>query len=160
MFAEKTTIRKIFFINLAFVSFLFLPLHSQWVTDPELNTPVVNVEGDQTCPGMVRDRFGGAVIVWTDYRNGGEGDIYAQRIDNMGYPVWSDGGVAVCTASGFQRYPVIISNGYQGFIIAWEDGRNDSTDADIFSQRLDLDGMPSGLPMEFPFVIKWIIKMR
>ena len=46
------------------------------------------------------DGAGGAIIVWADERWGtADVDIYAQRIDGSGSPLWAANGAPVCTAS-------------------------------------------------------------
>jgi len=47
---------------------------------------------DQSYPRLVSDMSGGAIFVWPDKRNNGDGDIYAQQVDangNLGGEVYS-----------------------------------------------------------------------
>jgi hypothetical protein len=46
---------------------------------------------------------------------------------------------AVCTASGAQGLPQVVSDGGGGAIVVWEDARNGG-DADIYAARLADDG--------------------
>lgn len=96
-------------------------------------TPVCKAEGTQFKPQITSDGEGGAVIVWHDKRSGGQ-DIYAQRIAPNGYALWTNDGDAVCTAPGDQKYPKLTTDGGQGAIITWQDGR--SAKADIYAQRV------------------------
>lgn len=86
------------------------------------------------------DDAGGALITWEDLRNSTkcikdqENDIYAQRVNDLGVVQWTTNGVAVCTVTGFQQYPMITSDDANGAIIAWEDFRGDG---DIYAQRFD-----------------------
>ncbi len=99
---------------------------------------------DNTCeqPQLVSDGQGGAVIIWWDYRNSpggwGTNDIYAQAVDSTGLLKWSLDGVAICTASGSQEYPDIVSDGQDGAIITWVDYR--TGDYDIYAQAIDGNG--------------------
>ena len=43
---------------------------------------------DQTEPQIVSDGSGGAIVVWEDKRDGSARDIYAQRVDGYGNPLW------------------------------------------------------------------------
>jgi len=95
--------------------------------------PVCTASGNQENMRMVPDDFGGAIIVWEDYRSG-NADIYAQRIDKDGAPLWNSDGVMVSTASNSQLKPVIIGDGSGGAIIAWEDYRNGI--CDIYALRI------------------------
>jgi hypothetical protein len=51
---------------------------------------------------------------------------------------WVQDGVALCTATGDQQYPQIISDGMGGAIVAWYDYR--SGESDIYAQRLNASG--------------------
>lgn len=91
----------------------------------------------------VSDENGGALIVWTDRRNGGSSntDIYAQRIDANGNQLWTANGVAVCTELKNQLNPQIIEDGSNGAIIVWGDNRNNTTTgSDIYAQRISSGG--------------------
>jgi hypothetical protein len=89
-------------------------------------------------PQIVSDGFGGAVITWSDYRNGATTEIYAQRIDGTGSEYWTSCGVLLCTADGSQQYPAITSDGAAGAIVAWWDARG--SDYDIYSQHINASG--------------------
>ena len=81
--------------------------------------------GSQGNPVVLEDGAGGAFVVWTDSRNGNN-DIYAQRLNSVGTPLWftgPDNGIAVCTATDVQRFPVIAADGLGGFVVVWEDWR-------------------------------------
>jgi hypothetical protein len=91
-----------------------------------------------TTPGVVSDGAAGAVVVWTDERNGGLTDVFAQRLDAAGTPLWTPNGVTVCAAAGLQLFPAVVSDGAGGVIAGWEDGRNGAND--VFAQRLSSAG--------------------
>ncbi len=97
---------------------------------------VCTAAGDQHYPRIVPDGAGGAIITWHDGRSGW--DIYAQRIDSDGNPLWTADGVAVCAAAGDQYYPEIAPDGSGGAIIAWMDMR--SGDFDVYAQNVDAGG--------------------
>ncbi|UCF04906.1 MAG: hypothetical protein JSV33_13430, partial [bacterium] len=95
--------------------------------------------GNQTSPVIVSDGAGGAIIAWIDGRSPGtEVDIYAQRIDGSGAVVWDSSGVAICTASGNQQSPHIVSDGAGEAIVTWQDSRTPPWD--IYAQRIGADG--------------------
>jgi hypothetical protein len=93
---------------------------------------------DQSSPVLVSDGTGGAIIAWSDTRNGNS-DIFAQHIDGAGSVQWITDGVALCTASSVQSYPTIITDGAAGAIITWQDYRS-GTNYDIYAQRIDATG--------------------
>jgi len=85
------------------------------------------------------DGFGGAIIVWEEYTDlTTEYDIYAQRIDASGSPLWDPNGTAICTEITFQRDAKVCSDGQGGGIISWEDARNGPSD--IYAQRINATG--------------------
>ena len=88
---------------------------------------------------IAADGSGGALMAWHDYRSGSYSDIYAQRVDASGSPLWSANGVAVCTAENIQHHPQLIADGSGGAVIAWQDLRS-GTYNDIYAQRVDKDG--------------------
>jgi len=95
--------------------------------------------GTQGHPTIVADGNGGAIVAWEDFRSG-TGDIYVQTVNAIGQPRWSANGVPVATASGDQRFPVAVSDGNGGAIVAWEDSRQGN--ADPYAQRIDGSGHP------------------
>jgi hypothetical protein len=94
---------------------------------------------DQIYPEIACDGAGGAVIVWADLRNSNYCDVYAQRIDTLGNPMWGSGTVAVAAATGYQSAAQIIPDEAGGAVIAWNDSRGTSND--IYAQRLSVTGM-------------------
>jgi len=93
-------------------------------------------------PAIVPDGAGGAIISWDDGRNVYPAhDIYVQRINASGARLCADNGVAVCTASGLQRVPKMISDGFGGAIIAWDDSRSGTRD--IYASRAGPDCITS-----------------
>jgi hypothetical protein len=121
---------------------------SQWTANGVL---VCTAEGYETYPQLVTDGAGGAIIAWEDVRPGGDGSIYAQRVASAdGAPIWALAGVGVCTATGLQDVPELVSDGASGAIITWEDHRG--TENDIYAQKVEAsDGAPlwtaDGMPV-------------
>ncbi len=108
----------------------------QWTTN---GIAVCSVTNNQYAPAIVSDGSGGAIVAWYDFRSL-HYDIYAQRIDGNGNPLWTPGGVGLCTKSSNQNSPVIASDDAGGAIVAWLDFRN--TNADIYARRIDSAGTP------------------
>ena len=104
-----------------------------------------NAEGVPVCThptlqddvNAIADGKGGVIVVWEDWRNGNQ-DIYAQRIDNTGKPLWEANGVPVYKGEGDQYDPVLIADGQGGAIFAWWD--ISTPDWNIYAQRLSADG--------------------
>lgn len=102
--------------------------------------PVSAAENNQIYPQLINDDAGGVIIVWQDYRNT-SADIYAQRLDQFGNPLWSLDGIPVCAAENDQTFPRFTSDGSNGALIMWVDHRNENTSGtDIYAQKIDLNG--------------------
>ncbi|NQT23854.1 T9SS type A sorting domain-containing protein [candidate division KSB1 bacterium] len=95
-------------------------------------------------PQITSDGSGGAIITWERWAwSEDTNDIYAQRILGSSTFNWPLGGVAICTAAKDQFTPQIVSDGYGGAIITWQDERNKTVwnDAyDIYAQRVNRYG--------------------
>ncbi|HET6348012.1 MAG TPA: T9SS type A sorting domain-containing protein [Candidatus Krumholzibacteria bacterium] len=113
----------------------------QWAPN---GLPVCTAANSQYLPTILPDGAGGAIITWEDYRNSNY-DIFVQRVNNAGTPLWTPNGVALCTAPGSQGIPMITTDGSGGAIITWYDFRN-VTDSDIYAQRVNASGVPQWPP--------------
>jgi len=123
--------------------------------------------GAQESPYLAALGGGQTIVVWADTRNF-DYDIYAQKLDADGNPVWAAGGVKICEAIYDQQFPTAVSDGSGGAIIVWQDGRLGDDGLDLYAQRIASDGTiawqidgipvcshPSGLtdpPMAFSHV--------
>ena len=107
---------------------------SAWPLD---GAPVSTGPQSQSGPVIVQSLDTGALIIWTDTRNGNE-DIFAQRVDSTGAALWSVDGVAVCAASGVQSNIAAVSTFGGGAAIVWEDQRSSGS---IYAQVIDTDGL-------------------
>ncbi|MFA6549047.1 MAG: hypothetical protein WCT39_03865 [Candidatus Margulisiibacteriota bacterium] len=101
---------------------------------------ICSAEAGQFAPELVLDGTGGIIISWYDYRSGVGEDIYAQRVDSSGTRLWENNGVPISIAPGTQWYPKMVSDGQQGAILVWADGRTGSSDNNIYAQRINSNG--------------------
>jgi hypothetical protein len=107
-----------------------------WAMD---GVPICATAANQEAPRIAADGSGGAVIAWHSPKiPDPQGDIYAQRVDANGNPLWLANGVPVCTATGRQFNPEIITDASGFATIVWQDER--SGGADVYAQRLDPSG--------------------
>jgi len=111
----------------------------------------------QDWSNIIPDGNGGAIIIWQDQRGGGQPDLYAQRLNASGAALWTADGVAICTATSEQYWPVLISDGAGGAIISWEDERLGLLQNDIYVQWVDhlgnLGGVIGSIENDYPEVI-------
>jgi hypothetical protein len=116
------------------------PATAQWHSDSTTNTPVCTATNIQTNPKACSDGANGIIIVWEDLRSGSTSDIYAQKLDADGRPVWTTNGVAICTNAGDQKLPIIASDESGGAYIVWEDYRTLANGVDLYAQHVNSDG--------------------
>lgn len=98
---------------------------------------------DTSWPQLASDGNGGAIIAWQNSSHVDiSDDIYTQRVDALGHPQWTPGGVVICSAGGQQETPKIASDGSGGAIICWEDERSGEagTGYDIYAQGVNSGG--------------------
>lgn len=112
---------------------------------PPTNAGVMLCTAGNQC-AMIADGAGGATVAWQDFRTNTNYNIYAQKVNASGAPMWIPSGVAVCTAQADQLAPTIASDGATGSVISWYDGRRFATGDDIYAQHLDAVGTPTWTP--------------
>jgi FlgD Ig-like domain len=122
--------------------------NSSW---PASGKVICNASNVQSYPQIVSDGNEGAIITWDDIRNGTDYNIYVQRINgDATFPTgWTTAnGKSICSVSGDQQFPQLVSDGNQGAIITWSDKRSGVLNRDVYAQRVDGSGAiqwtPSG----------------
>jgi hypothetical protein len=109
-------------------------------------TVICDASGAQSDPRLCPDSNGGAIIAWQDQRTGV--DIYAQRMNVSGTPVWDPNGKPVNTSSNWKGYPDIVSDDAGGATVAWMELLDSVWD--IYGQHIDPSGDPLWSPSAFP----------
>ena len=118
---------------------------ADWPSDPTQNLGICTATGWQSCPGIVSDGAGGALVVWQDGRAGeNKYNIYAQRVSSNGAVQWTPDGTAVCSTGGYRTMPSLVGDGSGGAIIAWQDKR--SGNQDVYAQRVNSSGQVQWTP--------------
>lgn len=105
---------------------------------------------DQSTPNFCSDGQGGCIVAWSDWRSGIERDLYAQRLDSSGNILWTTNGVVVTNKSNREHNEKIVSDGFGGAIVVWEQqGSNGQWDE--WAQRINSNGNPmwisGGIPL-------------
>ena len=115
-------------------------IQAQWNSNPSINTPVCIATGDQPGSEIVADNTGGVFIVWEDRRSGNSNpDIYLQHLDSSGVALLTANGIPVCTATGAQGIPQIVTDGAGGCFVFWADGRAVTTTT-LYAQHYNASG--------------------
>jgi hypothetical protein len=114
----------------------------RWAADIKVNSDPLNTQQDS--PAVALDSNGNAVIAWVDNRNG-NGDIYAQELDENGNRLWLQDVRVNCDLGPAQQLNVAVTLDSSGnAVIVWRDERNRTDfmtqDADIYAQKLDQTG--------------------
>ena len=88
-------------------------------------------------PRIASDGERGVVAVWADSVSG-HFNVYAQRVDSTGAPIWTPGGVRLRSTAAEQRSPQIVADGLGGAVAVWEDSLGGNWD--IYAQRINPSG--------------------
>jgi hypothetical protein len=114
--------------------------------------PVCPAAGGPGAPLIISDENGGAIIAWTDGRNG-NADIYAQRISADGEYLWGADGLCICDDPATQKLQDMAPDGCGGAILVWGDAR--TPDSGIYAQSVSAEGVArwtcGGAPVCIPF---------
>jgi hypothetical protein len=105
--------------------------------------PSINIQSN---PRIAADGTGGAIVIWKDRREIGNGEIYAQRISADGDILWVENGVWLWNIP--EEYPDtagildsdIISDGNGGAIVVWTGYESLVKNTIVYSQKIDRDG--------------------
>jgi hypothetical protein len=111
---------------------------ADWSSDPVVNTPVSAVAGEQVQPKVVPGPDGGTYVSWFDNRVGGY-DVYLQRFDRDGNPLWTENGILIADLanSSTQDYG-LCSDGVGGCALAFLDTRFGGVK--VTATRVDANG--------------------
>ncbi len=99
---------------------------------------VTSISGNQVNPQALISNST-IFLSWTN-EHGNDKDVYIQKFNKEGKPLWNKAGLPVIKYRGEQFGQKIMSDGRDGAIVAWIDGRVDSTYADIYAQRINKNG--------------------
>lgn len=125
---------------IAALTFLFpLAASADWPCHSDQPVPITVAPRDQWNVRIVSDGSSGAVFLWQDRRGGTIDKLYTQRVNGAGVSLWAEGGIPISNTPGFQYYPQVLSDGFGGAFIVWQDNRT-GIDYDIYAQRVAADG--------------------
>ncbi len=106
--------------------------------------PVCTHPDPQWQPEIATATDGGLLVTWVDWRNStpnaGIGNLYAQRLDRQGQPLWTADGVSLQTGHTL-RPDGIFADAENGAYVAWYDYIS-GVGTRIRAQRLSATGTP------------------
>lgn len=115
----------------------------------ETNGRVINNQPqEQSSIGWTLDGQGNILVVWEDFRNGNDNDVYIQKLTLDGNLLFPASGLLVSAAIRNQSNPYINTDGMGGGYVFWEDFRTGEGE-DIYGIHLDEDGAPT---VEFTWI--------
>ncbi len=127
------------FISIQFV--LVSTAFAQW----QVNGIMISSTENENNPegSMIPDGFGGIIVAYTHFDPIDSMDVYVQRLDASGFPLWGSAGVRVCGAAHSQAGAILASDGSGGVIVAWFDQRNGGNYyfGDLYAQRVNAAGV-------------------
>jgi len=112
---------------------------------PAGGKPVCTAAQVQIALNMEPDAEGGAYIIWSDSRNPSK-DLYGQRIDASGNPVWAVNGIPIANGLGDEEQNTMLPDGQGGFVIGYTHSYVGAED--IYVKRF----LPSGV-MAWPEIL-------
>ena len=125
-------------IHFRLMLFSTLLLFGSMLAGASENIPIAIAHQGQFAPRGVSDGLGGTVVIWEDFRTGKDWDVYAQRFNLDGIPLWTENGVPICEKQRNQRWLRMVRNDDR-IIIAWTDQRAPGN-WDVYAQAIDLSG--------------------
>ena len=111
---SKRRLRPAVFFAVMLVAIATPPITAGWLQE---DTPVCTDPASQSSPQIIPDRSGGGIIAWKDSR---DDEIYAQRLDPSGAPLWALNGVNVSQNPGSEGNYRILPDGTGGAFISFE----------------------------------------
>lgn len=107
-----------------------------WTNNERVN---IKSKGSQLNPFAIASPDSTIILSWTqDYKK--EKDIFIQKFNFNGNPLWNEGGKSFLKLKGEQFGQLIIPDKRGGVIAAWFDRRNFSVKPNIYCQRLNKKG--------------------
>ncbi|MDD2331754.1 MAG: FlgD immunoglobulin-like domain containing protein [Candidatus Cloacimonetes bacterium] len=120
--------------------------------------PVCTLPSNQISLNIEPDNAGGAYIIWEDSRNPGK-DLYGQRLDTNGNPVWTVNGNPIANSTANESQNTMWADGEGGMIIAYLSSI--SNNSDIFVKRFLPNGtMPWTQMVDLTEVVSEKAKIR
>jgi uncharacterized Zn-binding protein involved in type VI secretion len=104
---------------------------SMWAPD---GVALTQAPDNQDQIELIPDGAQGAIALWMDMRSDTHFNVYAQRVNFNGVPMWTQDGAGICTDPNGQTNMVATGDGNGAAIAAWTDARGGAA---LYAQRID-----------------------
>jgi len=103
--------------------------------------------GHENHPQVISDGMGNFIVAWDTGGDDPDIDVYVQKLDDKGNPLWGEEGILVCkdqetesyNPANMQSHPQMAADGTGGVIVTWHDRRR-ILNREIFAQRISATG--------------------
>ena len=102
----------------------------------EDGVPIVALDNDQNISNFLFDEY--LYMVWEDFRNGTDTNIYMQKTNQNGTFEWQNDGIVVSDVPREQAQPYLVQNG-EDLIVFWQDIIS-ASESDLYAQHITPDG--------------------
>ncbi len=100
--------------------------------------PLTEAPNDQTNPSFdINVDMGTALVVWEDFRDGMDFNLFGQLLDIQAYAL-VDTNVVICNASQYQLRPYVSALDEFGYGIVWEDERGSLVEDPVLTGGMDV----------------------
>lgn len=103
--------------------------------------PVIIAPQHQNKPVLTMDSNRNLYVLWEDFRNGTELDLFGQKLTPQGTLLWPASGKAICIAVGEQKEIAALTEWDDGLYAMWTDNR--TYYPDIYATHLNEAGQPT-----------------
>src|ERR1035438_64210 len=125
--------------SIILVIIFVLPLKSQWVNNPSLNTKLVTDGVKPINISSVEDLKGGAFIFWEDNKSGFQNEIFFIHMDGNGKVSFNADGKKISDQTGDKFTPAVSQNLPNTAVVVWKD-YSQNKNGNLFAQRVYNNG--------------------
>ncbi len=129
-----------FGVGSAVFMLLWCSLAGAWPAAPDTNLVICDRTGEQTVPKIAATSDGGCYVAWYDHASGNY-DVYMQRLDPQGNPVWAENGLLISNhaqSTWITDWDLGVDS-TNSAIVVFNDIRTDPN-WDIYAYRISPDG--------------------
>jgi len=116
-----------------------------WADGGVIVTSMAGAQGNNH--DVISDGMGNFVVAWDTGSITPDTDVYVQKLDENGTPMWGEEGILVCqdlatesyNPANMQSHPQMAADGTGGVIVTWHDRRR-IMNREIFAQRVSAAG--------------------